>query len=96
MLRDYELVVIISPEVTEENIGGVNDRIGQWITGGGGEVGNVNVWGRRRLAYPIRDFREGTYVVSQFRMEPQATGELERSLKLSEDVLRYLLVRLGE
>ena len=58
-MRDYELVVIVSPEVTEENVGGVNDRIGQWIAGGAGEVTNVNVWGRRRLAYPIRDFREG-------------------------------------
>ncbi len=95
-MRDYELVVIISPEVTEENVGGVTERIGGWIANGGGEVTNVNVWGRRRLAYPIRDFREGTYVATQFRMEPTATAELERSLKLSEDVLRYLLVRMGE
>ncbi len=95
-MRDYELVVIVSPEVTEENLGGVTERIGQWISSGGGEVTNVNPWGRRRLAYPIRDFREGTYVATQFRMTPQATGELERSLKLAEDILRYLLVRMGE
>jgi small subunit ribosomal protein S6 len=95
-LRDYELVVIISPEVPEENLSTVTDRVGQWIANGGGEVTNVNVWGRRRLAYSIRDFREGTYVAYQFRMVPQATAELERSLKLSEDVLRYLLVRMGE
>jgi small subunit ribosomal protein S6 len=95
-LRDYELVTIVSPEVTEENIGGVNERLGQWIASGGGEVTNVNVWGRRRMAYPIRDFREGTYVATQFRMDPPATKELERSLKLSEDILRYLLVRMGD
>ena len=95
-MRDYELVVIISPEVTEENVGGVNERLGRWIANGGGEVTNVNVWGRRRLAYSIRDFRDGTYVATQFRMTPQATGELERSLKLAEDILRYLLVRMGE
>jgi len=95
-LRDYELVVIVSPEVTEENLGAATDRVGQWITSGGGEVTNVNVWGRRRLAYPIDDFREGTYVAYQLRTAPKATTELERSLKLSEDVLRYLLVRMGE
>lgn len=95
-MRDYELVVIVSPDVAEENVGAVTDRISQWIATGGGEVTNVNVWGRRRLAYPINDFREGTYVETQFRMSPQGTSELERSLRLSEDVLRHLLVRAGE
>lgn len=95
-MRDYELVVIVNPEVTEENLGAVTERLGQWITAGGGEVTNSNVWGRRRLAYPINEAREGTYVATQFRMASKATAELERSLKLSEDILRYLLIRMGE
>lgn len=95
-MRDYELVFIIGPEVIEENIITVTDRVSGWITSGAGEVTNVNVWGRRRLAYPIRDNREGTYATLQFKMAPQATGELERSIKLAEDILRYLLVRMGE
>jgi small subunit ribosomal protein S6 len=95
-LRDYELVVIIDPEVPEENITTVTDRIGGWITAGGGEVTNVNVWGRRRLAYTINENREGTYVATQFKFSPKATLELERSLKLSEDILRYLLIRMGD
>lgn len=95
-MRDYELVVILSPDIAEENIGPTNERIGGWVTTGGGESTNVNVWGRRRLAYPINDRSEGTYVAFQFKMVPQSTPELERSLKLSEDVLRYLLVRMGD
>lgn len=95
-MRDYELVVILSPEVPEENLSVVTDRIGAWITDGGGEVTNVNVWGRRRLAYSINEQREGTYVVYQLKTTAKATVELERSLRLAEDVLRHLIVRLGE
>lgn len=95
-MRDYELVVIVSPEVTDENLGAVNDRIGGWIADGGGEVTNVNVWGRRRLAYPINDNREGTYVVIQAKTTPKSIIELERSLRLSDDVLRHMVVVVGE
>jgi small subunit ribosomal protein S6 len=95
-LRDYELVTIVRPDIADENLTTVTDQIGQWVGGQGGEVTKVDVWGRRRTAYPIRDFREGNYVISQIRLEPRATTELERNLKLSEDVLRYLLVRAGE
>ncbi len=95
-MRNYELVLVINPQIADENVGAVTERVGQWIAASGGELVNTNPWGRRRLAYPIKDQREGTYVTPQFRMEPRATGELERSLKLSEDVLRYSLVRVGE
>lgn len=95
-LRDYELVTIVRPDITDENFGAVTERLGQWISALGGEVTKTDLWGRRRMAYPIRDFREGNYIISQLRIETRATTELERSLKLSEDVLRYLLVRIGE
>jgi small subunit ribosomal protein S6 len=94
-LRDYELVTIVRPDITDENLGTVTDRIGQWITSQGGEVTKVDLWGRRRMAYPIRDFREGNYVISQVRLETRASTELERNLKISDDVIRYLLVRVG-
>lgn len=95
-MRDYELMFIISPTVSEEDTGGVSDRVQGFITNAGGEVSRVEPMGLRRLAYPIRDFREGYYVVVHFRMDPKATAELERNLKLTEDIVRYLLVRLGE
>ena len=95
-MRDYELVTILRPDIVDENLGAATDRLGQWVTAQGGEVTKVDVWGRRRMAYPIRDFRDGNYVLTLFKLEARGTNELERSLKLSEDVLRYLLVRVGE
>jgi len=95
-MREYELVVIINPEIPDEENTQVVDRVAQLIAAGGGEITKTDSWGRRRLAYPIDRHREGFYVVQQFRMAPEATAELERSLKLNEDIIRYLLVRIGE
>lgn len=95
-MRDYELMFIISPRVSEEETGNVTDRVKQFIANAGGEVTKAEQLGLRRLAYPIRDSREGFYVVLNFRMAPKATTELERNLKLTEDIIRYLLVRLGD
>ncbi|MBI2862343.1 MAG: 30S ribosomal protein S6 [Chloroflexi bacterium] len=92
-LRDYELVYIVAPSADEAHAQAVTDQVGQLISRNGGEVFSVNPWGRRRLAYPIQHFREGFYVVTEFRMEPKGAEELERGLKLSEDILRHLLVR---
>jgi small subunit ribosomal protein S6 len=94
-LRDYELIYIIRPTVETEALGGLNERIQGWIGTNGGEIQKVNPWGRRRLAYPIDNFRDGTYVQVNFRANPQSLRELERSIKLTEDVLRYMLVRQG-
>ncbi len=95
-MRDYELVVIISPEVAEEEIPGALEKIGRFITERGGSISEVNQWGRRRLAYPIKNFMEGNYVLTQFKMEPGLTADLEASLGISEEILRHLLVRLGD
>ena len=92
-MRDYELVYVIRPTAAEEDVGQLNERVQSWITTDGGEIQKVNPWGRRRLAYPIERFRDGTYVQVNFRSLPNALGGLERQLKLSEDVIRYLLVR---
>jgi small subunit ribosomal protein S6 len=95
-LRNYELVLVINPEIADENVGAVTERVSQWIAASGGELVNTNPWGRRRLAYPIKDQREGNYIVTQVRMAPKATAELERNLSISDDVLRHLLVRQEE
>ena len=95
-MRDYELVVIISPEVADEEILATIDKINQFIIERGGAITEVNQWGRRKLAYPIRDFLEGNYVLTQFKIEPRLTAELEASLGISEEILRHLLVRLSE
>ncbi|MDY6892630.1 MAG: 30S ribosomal protein S6 [Chloroflexota bacterium] len=93
-MRDYELVLIISPEVTEEDIPAAIDRVTSFITARGGEIAAVDRWGKRRLAYPIKRFREGNYVISQVKLEPGITTELEANLQISENILRHLLVRV--
>ena len=95
-LRDYELVVIISPEVAEEEIPAVLEKISQFIVERGGSITEVNQWGKRKLAYPIKNFMEGNYVLTHFKMEPRLTADLESSLGLAGEVLRHLLVRLSD
>jgi small subunit ribosomal protein S6 len=93
-LRDYELVVIISPEVADEAVNSVVDGVSQFITDNGGTVSAVEPWGKRKLAYPIKHFMEGSYVLTKFKMQPKLSKQLEASLQISEDVLRHLLVKV--
>lgn len=95
-MRDYELVVIISPSVADDEIDTTIDKINQFISERGGSTTEVNQWGKRKLAYPIKDHKEGYYVLTQLNMDPKLTAELEASLELSEDILRHLLVRLSD
>ena len=95
-LRDYELLVILNPEIGDDVVGESLDRLQEAITSRGGEVVDTNNWGRRRLAYPIKRHMEGNYVVSQIKLEPGQIPSLESNLRISEDVLRHLIVRAGE
>jgi small subunit ribosomal protein S6 len=95
-LRDYELVVILSPELAEEELPAAVDRLSQLIVDRGGEVKDINRWGRRKLAYPIKSHSEGNYLVTQVRLDPNRTSGLEAGLRISEEVLRHLLVRVGD
>jgi len=92
-LCDYELVVIISPEVVDEAINGVIDGVSRFITENGGTVSAVEQWGKRKLAYPIKHFMEGSYVLTRFKLRPKLSKQLEASLQISEEVLRHLLVK---
>ncbi len=94
-LRDYELVLIISPEVAEEKFEATIDNVSQFITEKGGVVSDIQRWGKRRLAYPIRHFVEGSYVLTQFKLKPVFGKELESNLRISEEVLRHLLIKLN-
>ena len=95
-MRDYELVVILSPELAEEDVPAAIDRLSQLIGDRGGEVRDVDRWGRRKLAYPINKHLEGNYLVTQVRLEPDRTSDVEAGLRISEEVLRHLLVRVGD
>ena len=93
-LRDYELVLIISPEVADEAFEATLDNLSKSVTESGGTVSNVERWGKRKLAYPLKHFMEANYVLTQLKMSPASGKQLEANLRISEDVLRHLLIRL--
>jgi len=93
-LRDYELVLVISPEVVGEVLDTTIDNVGQFITGKGGIISSVEQWGKRRLAYPIKHFMEGNYVLTRLRLKSALNKELEAKLGISEEILRHLLIKL--
>ena len=95
-MRDYELVLITVPQLEEEALATLIQRVSGWITAGNGTVTGTNVWGRRQLAYAIRKLTEGIYVVINFQLDPGSTRELDRNLRLDEQIIRHLAIRLDE
>ena len=95
-LRDYELVLVFGPEVPEDGLDAAIGKVSQFITERGGTLAGVEQWGKKRLAYPIKHFMEGSYVLTRFKLRPKLTKELEANLQISEEVLRHLLVKLSD
>ena len=95
-LHEYELVVVLSPDLQEDSVPGGIEKVHQAITSRGGQIDDVNNWGRRRLAYPIKRHLEGTYVVTQMKLDPTQVVDLENNLRISEDVIRHLVIRTDE
>ena len=93
MRRDYELGFILSPEVSEEQTRAILDRVEQVVANQSGQIVRVNQWGRRRLGYPIQHHRDGFYVFVDMMLTPESVVELDRILKVSEEVLRHLIKR---
>jgi small subunit ribosomal protein S6 len=94
-LRDYEMVLVISPDVAEEKFEATIDNISRFITEKGGVISDMERWGKRKLAYPIKNFIEGSYILTHFKLNPASGKELEANLRISEEVLRHLLIRMG-
>ncbi|PKO22242.1 MAG: 30S ribosomal protein S6 [Chloroflexi bacterium HGW-Chloroflexi-1] len=95
-MRNYELIVIAVPQLDDESVASLNQRVAGWITAGNGSVTGTDVWGRRQLMYAIRKHSEGIYVKYDFQLPPSAVRELDRSLRLEEQIIRHLVVRLDE
>jgi small subunit ribosomal protein S6 len=93
-LREYEVMFILPPELEEEAATTATERVRSYVTGAGGTVHSIDVWGRRRLAYPIERHGEGVYHLAKFTLEPEHAIELDRNLRLNEQVLRHLIVCL--
>jgi small subunit ribosomal protein S6 len=99
-MRSYELMCILRPDLGgEEQLNAQLDRLQGFIKDQGGSVSDVDhaaPWGRRKLGYEIADQQEGYYVLTHFELNPERCDELERNLKLTEPIIRYLLVRTDD
>ena len=93
-LRNYELVLIYKPELDEEKLKLEIENIGKIATGRGGSMEEPEYWGKRRLAYPIKGAMEGSYVLLNIKTKPFVTKELIEGFRISENILRHLLINL--
>ncbi len=96
MTHQYELMVILDPEIDERTVAPSLDKFLNVIRADGGTIDNVDIWGRRRLAYEINKKTEGIYAVVNFTAESKSTVELDRQLGLSEAVMRTKVLRAEE
>ncbi|GGE94176.1 30S ribosomal protein S6 [Mycetocola zhadangensis] len=96
MTHQYELMVILDPEIDERTVAPSLDKFLNVIRNDGGTIDKVDIWGRRRLAYEINKKTEGIYAVVDFTATSEATVELDRQLKLSEAVMRTKVLRAEE
>ena len=96
MTHEYELMVILDPEIDERTVAPSLDKFLNVIRNDGGTIDNIDIWGRRRLAYEIQKKSEGIYAVVNFTATSESTVELDRQLKLSEAVLRTKVLRSEE
>lgn len=95
-MHQYELMVILNPEIDERTVPQTLEKFLKVITGDGGTIESTDIWGRRRLAYEIKKHSEGIYVVVNFEAAPATADELDRQLNLNEQVLRTKIIRAEE
>lgn len=91
-MRDYELVIIVTPEIDETATAEVVDKVKTWITEAGGSIESSEEWGRQKLAYLIRNQKEGQYFLFNLKLEPTSIINLERNFRLQESILRFLII----
>jgi small subunit ribosomal protein S6 len=95
-LRDYEVLYIVRADVDDDKVQDAVKRVNTLIERSGGTPERTNLWGKRKLAYEVKHQKEGAYVLQDFQLEPERVPELEASLKITEEVLRHLIVRKPE
>lgn len=95
-LREYELIYILKPTVADDQIPGSIEKVSGMVAARGGEVYEVlqtPPWGKRKLAYSIERYTDGFYILNHLRMDPAKTDDFERMLKITDEVMRHMLVR---
>lgn len=91
-MRDYELMLVVHPDLDETALADIVKRVSTWITETGGEVVKTDMWGKRQLAYPIRKLKQGQYVLLHTQLAPEQCVKVERNLRFLEPVMRFMLV----
>ena len=92
MMRNYELMYVIKPDVDEEKLAEVVEKYNNLIANNKGEVVTADKWGKRRLAYEINDYREGIYMLVNFKGEAETAQEIDRIMKISDEILRFMIL----
>ena len=95
-MRDYEVLYIVRADVDDDKVQDAVKRVNTLIERSGGSAERTNLWGKRKLAYEVKHQKEGSYVLQDFQLDPDRVPELESSLKITEEVLRHLIVRKPE
>jgi len=95
-LRKYEVVFVLRPDLDEEKSAAVLERFRGLIESHGGEILKLDKWGKRRLAYEVKDFREGVYIIVHMNAQSKVAAELDRVFKITDEVLRHIIVREDE
>ena len=96
MNRIYEELFILKPDALDEEVDAFVEQLRVQLTSAGATVDKIDKWGKRRLAYRVDKYREGTYVLFQFTSEPNGVKEFERRLRVSDMVLKFITVRIDE
>ena len=92
----YESMYILKPDMEEEKKDALVKRFSDIVTNNGGTIEKIDEWGKKRLAYPIQYINDGYYVLMNFEADPALPAELERNYKISDDVLRFMVINLDE
>ena len=93
-MLDYEIVYIVSPEISDGDLNTVIDKVGSFAKKVDGSITDVTQWGRKKFTYPIKKFLEGNYVHARLEIEPKAVKELSANLEFDNEILRHLIIKL--
>ena len=97
VMHDYEMTYIVTPTVADDGVIATNEKVASTITSAGGEIVDIHPWGgKRRLAYPIEQHRDGYYVTTKFRTSAAAAHGLNAQIRLNENIIRHVVFRSDE
>lgn len=94
-MRKYEVIFIVKP-VDEDTINGVITKFENIVTNNGGNIDKIDRWGKKRLAYPVKDLTEGFYCLFYITAEPKVVAELDRVMKITDEILKHMIVKEDE